>query len=84
MPYKVRNYKNKTCVYKKDTGKKMGCTKGSKKKYLAALHAAENKKKKVQESKINQNTGLNQIQTSNQTLEESFQFENLYARIFSA
>ena len=36
MPYK---YKGK-CVYKKDTGKKVGCTKGSVKKYLAALHAA--------------------------------------------
>jgi len=44
MPYKTKKSKNKTCVYKKDTGKKVGCTRGSKKKYLAALHAAENKK----------------------------------------
>jgi hypothetical protein len=35
MPYKVKGQ----CVYKKDTGKKVGCTKGSVKKYLAALHA---------------------------------------------
>jgi hypothetical protein len=35
MPYKVKG----KCVYKKDTGKKVGCTKGSVKKYLAALHA---------------------------------------------
>jgi len=34
MPWKVRG----KCVYKKDTGKKVGCTKGSVKKYLTALH----------------------------------------------
>ena len=38
MPYKVKG----KCVYKKDTGKKIGCTKGSVKKYLAALHANAN------------------------------------------
>jgi hypothetical protein len=35
MPYTARG----KCVYRKDTGKKIGCTKGSVKKYLAALHA---------------------------------------------
>jgi hypothetical protein len=35
MPYKVRG----KCVYKKDTGKKVGCTKGSVEKYTSALHA---------------------------------------------
>jgi hypothetical protein len=35
MPYVARG----KCVYRKDTGKKVGCTKGSVKKYLAALHA---------------------------------------------
>ena len=35
MPYKAKG----KCVYRKDTGKKIGCTKGSVKKYLAALHA---------------------------------------------
>ena len=39
MPYKVKKVKGKKCVYKKDTGKKVGCTRGSVKKYLAALHA---------------------------------------------
>ena len=34
MPYKAKG----KCVYKKDTGKKVGCTTGSVKKYLAALH----------------------------------------------
>tara|TARA_E500000318_G_scaffold78764_3_gene73661 strand:+ start:373 stop:1281 length:909 start_codon:yes stop_codon:yes gene_type:complete len=44
MPYKTRKVGNKYCVYKKDGGKKVGCTKGTqeaKKKYLAALHIAE-------------------------------------------
>lgn len=35
MPYKAKG----KCVYKKDTGKKVGCTKGPVKKYLAALYA---------------------------------------------
>lgn len=34
MPYKVKG----KCIYKKDTGKKVGCTKGDIKDYLAALH----------------------------------------------
>ena len=34
MPYNVKG----KCVYKKDTGKKVGCTDGSIEKYLAALH----------------------------------------------
>jgi hypothetical protein len=38
MPYKI-DPKNKKCVVKADTGTKVGCTKGSVKKYLAALHA---------------------------------------------
>ena len=38
MPYKVKG----KCVYKKDTGKKVGCTDGSVKKYLAALHTNAN------------------------------------------
>jgi GNAT superfamily N-acetyltransferase len=39
MPYTHRKEGNKNCVYKKDSGAKVGCTKGSVKKYLAALHA---------------------------------------------
>lgn len=35
MPYATKGQ----CVYKKDTGKKVGCTKGPVQKYLAALHA---------------------------------------------
>lgn len=35
MPYTVKG----KCVYKKDGGAKVGCTKGDVNKYLAALHA---------------------------------------------
>jgi len=35
MPYSIRG----KCIYKKDTDEKVGCTKGSVKRYLAALHA---------------------------------------------
>lgn len=35
MPYTVKG----KCIYKKDGGAKVGCTKGNVKKYLAALHA---------------------------------------------
>ena len=38
MPYKVKG----NCVYKKDTGAKVGCTKGSVQKYLGALYANAN------------------------------------------
>lgn len=41
MPYSVKKQGDKYCVYKKDTGKKVGCTTGNKealRKYLAALH----------------------------------------------
>lgn len=35
MPYEVKG----KCIFKKDGGTKVGCTKGSVDKYLAALHA---------------------------------------------
>jgi hypothetical protein len=39
MPYTYKKVGNKTCVYNKNTGKKVGCTTGPIKKYLAALYA---------------------------------------------
>ena len=45
MPYRVKG----KCVYKKDTGKKVGCTEGYVKKYLAALHANANESKEHNE-----------------------------------
>ena len=44
MPYKI----NGNFIYIKDTGKKVGCTKGSVKKYLAALHANVTNEQKIQ------------------------------------
>ncbi len=38
MPYEVKG----KCIFKKDGGAKVGCTKGDVKKYLAALHANAN------------------------------------------
>jgi len=49
MPY----YSKEKCVYKKDTGKKVGCTKGPVKKYLAALHA--NVKESLDSNKVGSN-----------------------------
>ena len=39
MPYTYKKVGDKQCVYKKDSGAKVGCTNGSIKKYLAALYA---------------------------------------------
>jgi len=39
MPYTHKKVGDENCVYKKEDGTKVGCTKGSIKKYLAALHA---------------------------------------------
>lgn len=44
MPYTYKKQDNKYCVYKKDTGEKVGCTGNTRaelKKYLAALHINE-------------------------------------------
>lgn len=44
MPYSVKKENGKYCIYKKDTGKKVGCTDGTKealKKYMGALHMHE-------------------------------------------
>lgn len=45
MPYTHKKVRDQYCVYKKDTGKKVGCTDGNKealRKYLAALHIQAN------------------------------------------
>ncbi len=42
MPYTHRKEGDKNCVYKKEDGSKVGCTKGNVNKYLAALHANAN------------------------------------------
>lgn len=45
MPYTYKKVGDQYCVFKKDTGKKVGCTDGNKealRKYLAALHIGAN------------------------------------------
>ncbi len=55
MPYTVKG----RCVYKKDGGAKVGCTKGDVKKYLAALHANANESTKdLIKRLVRENIGL--------------------------
>lgn len=51
MPYTHRKVKGKQCVYKKSTGKKVGCTTGSLQKYLAALAINANESKTFKNKK---------------------------------
>lgn len=54
MPYTYKKEGNKYCVYKKDGGKKVGCTAGNKtalKKYMAALHMHEKIKENMKPNK---------------------------------
>jgi len=65
MPYSIRG----KCIYKKDTGEKVGCTKGSVKRYLAALHAnVPDAKKNEIRTKLKE--VLKKAITSNATLNE--------------
>jgi len=69
MPYKSK----KKCVYKKNTGKKVGCTKGKVKDYLAALHA----------NVVNENVE-NEIKNKYEGYLESFDlYENIYSIILN-
>lgn len=52
MPYTVKG----KCVYKKDGGTKVGCTKGSVKDYLAALHANADESIESEETLTEANT----------------------------
>ena len=74
MPYTHRG----KCVYKKDTGKKVGCTKGSVKKYLAALHANVHDEEKKPDSfkefyaKVNAANGSQQYADTTVTAEGEY------------
>jgi len=65
MPYSIRG----KCIYKKDTGKKVGCTKGNVQRYLRALYAnvPDAKKNKIR-TKLKE--VLKKIITSNSSLNE--------------
>ena len=56
MPYSVRKGtgkdKGKKCVYKKGTDKKVGCTNGPIKDYLAALHVNANESLKMTKTRL--------------------------------
>lgn len=65
MPYSIRG----KCIYKKDTGKKVGCTKGSVKRYLSALHANVSDAKK-NEIRTKLKEVLKKLITSNSTIDE--------------
>lgn len=48
MPYTARKVGDQYCVFKKDGGKRVGCTDGNKealRKYMAALHLNANESK---------------------------------------
>ena len=83
MPYKTRKVKGKgTCVYKKEGGKKVGCTKGSIKKYLAALHSnvdeeikKENKTMRITKAELmkiikEEIDNMNEMETEEEVTEE--------------
>lgn len=73
MPYKAKG----KCVYKKDTGKKVGCTKGSVKKYLAALHINA---KESNTPTITQKSTLAQIRKPMPPPQKPFKNKNTYNR----
>ena len=49
MPYTHREVGNKECVFKKDTGKQVGCTTGDINDYLGALHANVKTEEEIEE-----------------------------------
>jgi len=56
MPYTHKKVGDQYCVYKKDTGKKVGCTDGNKealRKYLAALHINDSLREYIRKEVIN-------------------------------
>ena len=61
MPYTYKKVGDQYCVFKKDTGKKVGCTDGTKEalnKYIAALHM--NAKENVNELTLS-SVGIKEI-----------------------
>lgn len=78
MPYTHKKIGNKTCVYKKDTGAKVGCTKGDVHKYLAALHANANESVDLNEiRKFVRNTLKERFSVIQNTLEISEPYDNI-------
>lgn len=79
MPYTHRKVGSKNCVYKKTTGKKVGCTSGSLKKYLAALHINAHEESKTP-SKITQKDVIAGVRKSMPPPSKSFKDKSKYSR----
>lgn len=67
MPYKIKG----KCIYKKDTNKKVGCTTGSVKKYMKALHA------NVKESLDEIPAGPEEEPSANNAVGEHYRFDKV-------
>lgn len=76
MPYKAKE----KCVYKKDTGKKVGCTKGPVKKYLAALHANVSDVKEAKKMSISQKDVMKGVRKEMPPPSKSFKDKKKYNR----
>jgi len=76
MPYTARG----KCVYRKDTGKKVGCTTGPVKKYLAALHINTGHEESKTPQKITQKDVMSGIRKSMPPPTTSFKDKKKYNR----
>ena len=80
MPYTHRKVKGKQCVYKKSTGKKVGCTTGPLQKYLAALAINANESKTFKKKTISQQDVLAGVRKPMPPPSKSFKDKKKYDR----
>lgn len=80
MPYTHRKVKGKQCVYKKSTGKKVGCTTGPLQKYLAALAINANESKTFKKKSISQQDILAGVRKPMPPPSKSFKDKKKYSR----
>jgi hypothetical protein len=80
MPFTHRKVKGKQCVYKKSTGKKIGCTTGPLQKYLAALAINANESKTFKKQTITQKDILAGVRKPMPPPSKSFKDKKKYTR----
>lgn len=80
MPLTHRKVKGKQCVYKKSTGKKIGCTTGPLQKYLAALAINANESKTFKKKTISQQDILAGVRKPMPPPSKSFKDKKKYSR----
>ena len=82
MPYTHRKVGSKNCVYKKSDNKKIGCTKGPLKKYLAALYinAHEGSRAHPKKMKITQKDVISGVRKNMPPPSKSFKDKTKYNR----